>query len=510
MEKKPKNSTKSAKTADSERPPVIVVMGHIDHGKSSLLDYIRHTNVTLSEAGGITQHMSAYEVSHISKETGKEYKITFLDTPGHEAFQALRLRGARVADIAILVVSAEEGVKPQTLEALKSIQTAKIPFIVAINKIDRPEANIDRTKQSLAENEIYIEGYGGNIPAVPVSAKTGEGISELLDVMILSAELEELKGSIYKKAEGVILENHLDAKKGISATLIIKDGVLKKGMFVAAGESFSPVRFIEDFAGKKIESAQFSSPVRIIGWNKLTPVGATFHSFDTKKEAQDFVENSKMRFAKKPVGQTESTKEKVVVPLVIKADTGGSLETLLSKIAKMNTEKVTLKIIGSGIGTITERDVKLSQSDKNPLLLGFHTEIDSGAVSLAERMGIEIKLFDIIYELTEWLDNLILGRTPKIEVEEATGLAKVLKIFSKTKDRQIIGGRVESGALIPGINIKIIRREAEIGRGRLRGLQKKKEKADEVKEGNEFGAMVESKIEIAPGDKLEAYQTIQK
>ena len=176
----------------------------------------------------------------------------------------------------------------------------------------------------------------------------------------------------------------------------------------------------------------------------------------------------------------------------------------------MNTEKVTLKIIGSGIGTITERDVKLSQSDKNPLLLGFHTEIDSGAVSLAERMGIEIKVFDIIYELTEWLDNLILGRTPKIEVEEATGLAKVLKIFSKTKDRQIIGGRVESGALIPGINIKIIRREAEIGRGRLRGLQKKKEKADEVKEGNEFGAMVESKIEIAPGDKLEAYQTIQK
>jgi translation initiation factor IF-2 len=262
-------------TTKIERPPVVAVMGHIDHGKSTLLDYIRKTNIVETEAGGITQRISAYEVVHKTKE-GQEKKITFLDTPGHEAFGAMRARGAKVADIAILVVAADDGVKPQTVDALKTILKAEIPYIVAINKIDKEGANVDRTKVSLAENEIYVEGYGGTISSVPISAKTGEGVSDLLDTVVLAAELEELTGDPSVNAEGVIIEANLDKKKGISATLVVKNGTLKSGQFVVAGSALSPVRLLENYAGKSIPEATFSSPVRIIGWNELPDVGSIF------------------------------------------------------------------------------------------------------------------------------------------------------------------------------------------------------------------------------------------
>ena len=261
-----------------QRPPVIVVMGHIDHGKSALLDYIRKTNVVESESGGITQHISAYELTHNNR------KITFLDTPGHEAFKKMRSRGTEVADIAILVVSAEEGVKAQTLEALECIKESTIPFIVAINKIDKPQANVEKIKQNLIENEIYLEGLGGEIPFVPVSAKTGVGIPELLDMMLLVADLEELSGDKGKSADGIVIESNLDQKKGISASLVIKDGTLKSGMFVVAGDSFSPVRIMEDFKGLPIKEASFSSPIKIVGFNKVPQVGAKFSSFDKNSQ----------------------------------------------------------------------------------------------------------------------------------------------------------------------------------------------------------------------------------
>ncbi|HJL55587.1 MAG TPA: GTP-binding protein, partial [Candidatus Paceibacterota bacterium] len=259
------------------RPPVIVVMGHIDHGKSALLDYIRKTNIVESEHGGITQHLSAYEVTH------KERKITFLDTPGHEAFKKMRFRGAEVADIAVLVVSAEEGVKAQTLEALKSIRENKIPFIVAINKIDKPSADVEKTKQNILENEIYLEGLGGNVPFTPISAKTGEGIPELLDMMLLVADLEELSGNSEGQASGIVIESHLDQKKGISTTLIIKDGILKIGSFIVAGDALSPVRIMEDFHGEQIKEAVFSSPVKVVGFSKIPVVGSSFETFKSKK-----------------------------------------------------------------------------------------------------------------------------------------------------------------------------------------------------------------------------------
>jgi translation initiation factor IF-2 len=269
-----------------KRPPVVCIMGHIDHGKSTLLDYIRKTNIVDTEAGGITQRISAYEVVHKTPE-GKEERITFIDTPGHESFGAMRTCGTAVADIAVLVVSAEEGVKKQTLDALGCIIASKIPYIIAINKIDKPSANIEKTKSSLIENEIYIEGYGGSVPCVPISAKTGEGIDELLDMVLLVAEMADFKGDISKSANGIVVEAHLDKQKGITAVVVIKDGKLESGMYIVCGDWIAPTRIMESFLSKKITEATFSSPVRIVGFDKLPRVGSPFVSFNTKKEAEE-------------------------------------------------------------------------------------------------------------------------------------------------------------------------------------------------------------------------------
>ncbi len=272
------------------RPPVVAVMGHIDHGKSTLLDHIRSTNVTEKEAGGITQHISSYEVVHKGKDD-TDQKITFLDTPGHEAFSSVRTRGAKAADIAILVVAADDGVNTQTLDALGCIKEAELPYIIAINKIDKPGADVERTKQSLAEHDIYVEGYGGDISWAAISAKTGEGISDLLDLVLLAAELEELTGNPEVRAEGVIIESNLDKKKGITATIIIKNGTLRNGMALQSGKSYVPLRIIENFLGKNISEASFSSPVAVTGWSELPRVGDIFHTFDNKKEALEAAKN---------------------------------------------------------------------------------------------------------------------------------------------------------------------------------------------------------------------------
>lgn len=513
--------TSPQKNTDIPRSPVIAVMGHIDHGKSTLLDTIRKTNITAGEAGGITQHVAAYEVIHKDKG-GTEQRITFLDTPGHAAFQGIRVRGANVADIAILVVSAEEGVKPQTLEALKCILEAKIPYIVAINKIDSPKADIERTKQSLAENEVYIEGYGGSIPWVPLSAKTGEGISDLLDMMLLVAEMQELHGNPVLNASGVIIETNRDTKKGISATLIIKNGTLKSGQTVVSGESLSPVRLLENFKGEKISEAMFSSPVRLIGFNTLPKIGETFETFDSKRDAEAAAVANKTQAASaksapkkvQPAATVgpdgEELPEKVTIPLIIKADVAGTMEAIEGELKKLGNDRVTLKIVQSGIGGITEVDVKNAIGMEHVQVIGFSTRIDPQARSIAERSGITIMVFDIIYKLTEWLEELVKQSTPKIEVAEIDGRAKILKIFSRTKDKQIVGGRVLEGVIAVGEEIKIKRRDAEIGTGRIREMQQQKQKTSEAKKDTEFGCMIESKNEIAPGDVIEAFKMVVK
>jgi translation initiation factor IF-2 len=492
------------------RGPVVAVMGHIDHGKSTLLSYIRKSNKPLNEAGGITQHISAYEVSH-KTESGEIKSITFLDTPGHEAFSGIRKRGAGVADIAILVVSAEDGVKPQTLEALSSIKASGIPFIVAINKIDKPGANIEKTKQSLTENEVYLEGYGGDIPVVALSAKTGDGVPELLDMIVLVSELADLSGNPDLNAEGVVLESNRDIKKGISATCIIKNGSLKKGMYIASGTASAPIRMIENYLGKQINDAAFPSPVKIIGFDELPQVGETFHTFGSREEAREFVAKEKEKLSSKSKTH-DSVSElcEVIIPLVVKADTGSSLEALISEIKKQKNEKVCTEIISSGIGNISENDTRVANGSIKAVIIGFNVDVDSPAKSLAERNEIEVKTFNIIYKMSEWLAERLVERTPKVKTVESLGTAKVLKIFSKIRDKQILGGKVEKGTLSLGAQVKIMRRDAEICEGKIRELQSQKNSISSVSEGKEFGAMIEAKIEIAPGDRIENFIIIEK
>jgi len=448
----------------TERPPIIVIMGHIDHGKSTLLDYIRKSNVVAGEAGGITQHISAYEVTHKGK------RITFLDTPGHAAFQGMRSRGARVADIAVLVVSAEDGVKAQTLEAHRAILASKIPYIVAINKIDKPNANVEKTKQTLAENEIYLEGYGGAIPWNAISAKSGEGVPDLLDTMLLVAEMEALTGVSDQMLEGTVIESNMDQKKGISATVVITNGTLSKGQFMVAEEAMAPVRMVENFLGKSIDTATFCAPIRITGWSDIPKVGAQVHGFNSKKEAEEAISQTKANpvVPIMDVGDQEGVR---VIPIVLRSDVVGTLEALEHEIAKLKHDRVRLKIVAKGVGLISEADIKMLLGSDLPFAIGFHTKAEPRAIQMAEQNKIDIKTFDIIYKLTEWLEELMLQSAPKVSTEETTGELRVIRCFSQQKEDQVIGGKVETGKIALGNKVKILRRGVEIGEGKVIELQ---------------------------------------
>lgn len=498
-----------ARAKHSDRPAVVVVMGHIDHGKSALLDYIRKTNVVEHEAGSITQHLSAYEVIH-TNQSGQKKKITFLDTPGHEAFRKMRSRGATVADIAILVVSAEEGVKAQTLEALESITKSGIPFIVAINKIDKPEANIERTKTNLTEHKIYLEKLGGDVPWVPISAKTGQGISELLDMVLLIAELEELHGNPQNNASGTVIESHRDTKKGISATLIIKDGVLKTGMYIVVGDALAPVRIMEDFLGNSIMHATFSSPVKVVGFNSVPSVGILFSSFASKKEGYSAVSKNEKLKEKTKVENKRENAELIVMPIILKADVLGSLEAIKHEIDKHKDEIMHIKIIQEGVGNISENDIKAAGGKEGTIVLGFNVKTDTPATDMARRHGITIQVFDIIYKLSEWLAEEIKKRKPKTKVEKIVGSAQILKTFSTTKNKQLIGGKVTHGVLSTKGTVRIMRKGEIIGTGTILSIQQHKAEVKKVDEGNEFGAQVNSKIEIARNDVLEHVSVIEK
>lgn len=483
------------------RPPVVVVMGHIDHGKSTLLDYIRSANTVAGEAGGITQHLSAYVVEHTTKE--KETRsITFLDTPGHEAFQKMRLRGADVADIAILIVSAEDGVKPQTLEALKSIKEADIPYIVAINKIDLPGANIERTQASLIEHEIYIEGMGGDIPWSPISAKTGDGVNDLLDVLLLAADLGEFTGDQNAPAEGQVIEAHLDQKRGTTATLLIKNGTLKSGSFVVSGEAYAPVRIMEDWSGASIKEAGLSTPVRIVGFSGTPVAGESFYTVGSKKEAEKVV----LEAGEAPHKEEAYDESIPSIPVLIKADVLGTIDAIEHEIAKYKSDRVQVRIIDRKVGTITSNDVQNVGATENALIVGFNVDVERGAEELAERLGVTIHTADIIYELGEWIEAQLKERTPKQETKEVTGSAKILKHFSTQKNTHVLGARVLEGTLSAGEQVEIQRRDLKIGMGTIKNLQQQKSDATSVSDG-EFGMQLDTKTEIAPGDTIEAFVT---
>lgn len=495
-------ATSSSQTS-SPRQPVIAVLGHVDHGKSSLLDFIRKSNVVDGEAGGITQRISAYEVSFIG-ESKLARNITFLDTPGHEAFQSMRERGVEIADIAILVVSAEDGVKAQTLEAWKTIDARKIPYVVAINKIDKPGADVQKTKNSLVENGIYIEGYGGDVPCVEISAKTGQGIDFLLETLVLVADIAELTANLTTDATGYVLESFVDQKRGVSATLIIKDGTLATSGAIMAGTAVSPIRIIEDFTGKPIRAPHAGQPIKVTGFDDIPASGSLFVSSSDKKGIEKLQSEAQQNAVKDVLDPRVYRNAKVVIPVAIKADSLGTLDAVVRELKKRETDDVKIKIIGKGIGAISEGDIMLASSDEKAVVLGFAVKLDPRAREQSERFAIEPQLFDIIYKLGEWFDTLVESRLPYEEKETILGTLKVLKNFSTQKDKHVIGGRVETGRIQLNSLVKIVRRGVELGRGRIIELQSQKIKTNEVLEGTECGLMVESKIDMIPSDILES------
>jgi translation initiation factor IF-2 len=518
------NKTESNKKSGLiTRPPIVVVMGHIDHGKSKLLDYVRKSNVVEGEQGGITQHIGAYEVAVHPESNGEESgkKITFLDTPGHEAFSKMRSHGANVADIAILVIASDEGIKTQTMEAHKSIEAAGIPFIIALNKIDKPESNPDKIKSQLAEKGIFVEGLGGKVPTVNISAITGEGVADLLDLILLLAEMEDSKADTSKNAEGIIIESNLEQKRGMSATLIIQDGTLKKGMFISAGGAVAPVRIFEDFHGKSLEEATASSPIKIIGFNKAIPVGVKAQAFSDKKEA----EKNAALFTQNKGGKEDDEKQedRIVLPILIKTDTVGSAEAVEKEIKKLENEHLVLNIIRKSAGDITEDDVKLASSAKETIIIGFNVAMADSVENTVRRFNVKIYTSNIIYKLSEMLEKEISRIVDASITEKKVGEVLVLKKFNKVKGNQVFGGKVIEGQIITDNSYIKIKRKAEgetgeeesekkedieIGEGKIVGLQHNKAPVKEVSEGKEFGAQVNSPHEIMEGDSIEVFRKL--
>ncbi|KKT41227.1 translation initiation factor IF-2 [Candidatus Giovannonibacteria bacterium RIFCSPHIGHO2_02_43_13] len=498
------------------RPPIIVVMGHIDHGKTTLLDRIRKSNVAAGEAGGITQHIGAYEVLHHSASSGQIQKITFLDTPGHEAFTKMRSRGAKIADIAILVVAADDGVKPQTKEALAIIKENKMLFLIVVNKIDKAGVDIEKVKSEFTKEEVYLEGRGGSVPACEISAKTGTGVSELLETILLMAELEDFKGDPTRFAEGVIIESHLDKKRGNTSTLLIREGTLKKGEYVVAGGSLTKVRILENFLGEGIDSAGLSTPAVVVGFDELPQVGTEFRAFFSQKEAAEEVRKFKeaSRSSASSVGgpQTQGVFQrdveewtKVVLGIVIKSDVQGSGEAIRHEIEKVKSEKIEIKYLRTEAGDVSLDDVKLASSAKNTMIVAFKAGVSQDARDLAERIGVPIASFQIIYEIAQFVKEKMLAILPVEMQKTILGKAKILKIFKGEKNSQVVGGKVIEGAIKKNTKYNILRRENKIGGGKIDNLQSGRTNVGEVEAPNEFGAMCESTLALVLGDVIESY-----
>ena len=488
------------------RPPVVVVLGHVDHGKTKLLDTIRKTNVAEKESGGITQHIGAYQITTNGKS------ITFLDTPGHEAFTAIRSRGAKVADIAVLVVAADESVKPQTKEAIKIIKSEDMPFVVAINKIDKEGANIQKVKQDLAAEEVLVEDWGGTVPVVEISAKAGKNISELLDMVLLVAELEELKEDLSKPAEGVIIELYLDKRRGHVATVLVQKGVLSLGDWIVIGKIVGKVKSMEDFKGEPVSEARPSQPVTLTGWSEVPDTGAHFVAAYSKSEADNIADSNKgVDLAPLFSFLSETTdSEKKTYNLILKADVKSSLEAIDVTLKAISSDGVRCNIVGYDIGDITENDVKTAIATKADII-GFRVSAGQSVVRLAEKEGVKVQMFDVIYELIETIrKNMTALLAPNISKIQL-GKLKVLATFKKSAKSQIFGGKVLSGKAIRGAMGEISRNEVMVSVGKIGQLQHNKEDVSEVKEGLEAGIRLDVISghpfeEIKEGDILEVYE----
>lgn len=495
-----KKSEQQKKDNLQPRPPVVIILGHIDHGKTSILDFIRKTHLTEKEAGGITQHIGAYQIEHQGK------KITFIDTPGHEAFSTMRSRGAKVADIAILVIAAEEGVKPQTKEAISHIKKSEIPLIVALNKIDKPEANPEKVKRELSKEDILVEDLAGKVPSVKVSAKTSQGISELLDLILLVAEMENLETNLEKSAEGVIIEAYLDRLRGPTATLILNEGILKTGQIIATPSVLGKIKSLEDFQGKAISQALPSQPVIVLGFENVPRVGEKLKTFSDLESAKSYLQAPEK---KKTPQVLESKEEQKVLNLILKTDVLGSIEAIEEVLKGIPQEKVLLRILKSEVGEINESDIKFAKGSR-AVILGFWVKINPAAKMLTEREKVKIMIFDVIYDLMEGVRKFMEKIIEPEVIREDLGRVKVLVIFRTEKNRQIVGGKVIEGEVKKGVLIEVMRGEELIGKGKLINLQRDKKDIERIIKGQDCGILFEGEVKIEERDVLIIYTIKRK
>ncbi|MFR1511302.1 MAG: translation initiation factor IF-2 [Coprococcus sp.] len=492
------------------RPPVVCVMGHVDHGKTSILDAIRKTSVTSGEAGGITQHIGAYVV----EVSGQ--KITFLDTPGHEAFTAMRLRGAQSTDIAILVVAADDGVMPQTIEAINHAKAAEIDIIVAINKIDKPSANIDRVKQELTEYGLIAEDWGGTTIMVPVSAHTGEGLQDLLDMILLDAEVKELKANPNRKGRGLILEAQLDKGRGPVATVLVQKGTLNVGDNVTVGTAFGKIRAMIDDKGRRVKKAGPSTPVEILGLNEVPQAGEVFIATDTEKEARTMAETF---IATKREKMLADTKSKLSLDglfdqiqagqikdlnIIVKADVQGSVEAVKQSLAKLSNDEVAVKVIHGGVGAINESDVTLA-SASNAIIIGFNVRPDNQAKIIAEQEKVDLRLYRVIYNAIEDIEAAMKGMLEPTFEEKIIGHAEVRQTYKVSGVGTIIGGYVQDGKIVRNCKVRLLRDNVVIHEGDLASLKRFKDDVKEVNSGYECGMSFEKYNDIKEGDQIEAF-----
>ena len=496
------------------RPPVVCVMGHVDHGKTSLLDAIRHTNVTRGEAGGITQHIGAYVVEINGQ------KITFLDTPGHEAFTAMRMRGADATDIAVLVVAADDGVMPQTVEAISHAKAAGVEIIVAINKVDKPSANIERVKQELSEYELIPEDWGGSTVCVPVSAHTGEGINNLLEMILLTAEVAELKANPNRAARGLVIEAQLDKGKGPVATILVQKGTLHVGDFIAAGACSGKVRAMMDDKGRRVKEAGPSTPVEILGLGDVPNAGEILMSFASDKEAKNFaaafVSENKNRLLEETKGklsldnlfdqiQASDLKE---LPIIVKADVQGSVEAVKQSLVKLSNDEVVVRVIHGGVGAVNESDVSLA-STSNAIIIGFNVRPDAMAKQLAEQEGVDLRLYRVIYQAIEDVEAAMKGMLDPVYEEKVIGHAEVRQTFKASGVGTIAGSYVLDGIFQRNCKVRITREGEQIFEGELASLKRFKDDVKEVKAGYECGLVFEGFNDVKEEDQIEAYIMVE-
>ncbi|MBS4882659.1 MAG: translation initiation factor IF-2 [Peptoniphilus harei] len=491
------------------RPPVVTVMGHVDHGKTSLLDSIKKTHVTQSEAGGITQHIGAYTVNLSGK------KITFLDTPGHEAFTSMRLRGAQTTDIAVLVVAADDGVMPQTIEAISHARSAEVPIIVAITKIDKPEANPERVKQELMNENLVAEEWGGDTIVVGVSSKTGEGIDELLEMILLVAEMRELKANPNRRAIGTIIEANLDKAKGPMATILIKNGTLRFGDSIVSGVCSGRIRAMEDDKGKKVKKAGPSMPVVVLGLNEVPNAGDTIYAVNDDKTAKAIADKNSEISRERRLSQTTkisldnlfekiSEEEVKELNIVVKADVKGSVEALNQSLLKLSTNEVKISIIHSGVGGINESDVTLA-SASNAIVIGFNVRPNINAIELAKAEDVEIRTYRVIYEIINDIEQAAKGMLDPDIVEEILGRCEIRQTFKLPNNQMVAGVYVLNGKILRNSKVKVLRDDVVIHEGDIASLKRFKDDAKELATGFEGGLVIDGFNDIKEGDLLESF-----